>query len=333
MSFLSFSRAAWVRGLFWAGILAASRTAHAQQLSSAAPELDFSAEIEPRWSARAQIPTLRASRPVLPGRIVPRVGPLPIAPPPDTFGQTPAQLQSWLLNLAKARPQQVKTRILGRTPGGRPLIALEITPSGASPWKLRRLAVVCRQHGNEPEASASGARFIREFLTTTDARQRALSRRTALLIVPIANPDGAAVYRRRTNAKVDMNRDWGRFRAPETRLLAAAIAAWKPNLVVDVHQWLPDETQPPPMAEASGGALARQTAQRMASENAGKGYWLAARSRWGLDTLCHRFWGQRFKIPAILLESRHRPTVPGARQVAIGTSITALWAATESVAK
>jgi predicted deacylase len=238
-----------------------------------------------------------------------------------------------MFDLAKIRPAQVKTRVLSKTQGGRRIVALEVAPAGVSPWKLRRLVVLCRQHGNEPEASASGMRFIREFLTTTDPKRRKIAARTALLIVPIANPDGAAVYRRRTDKNVDMNRDWGKARSSEVAALSRWIAAWKPNLVVDVHQWLPDERQPPPMAEASGGALARQTAQRMAQNNASKGYWLAARSRWGLDTLCHRYWGQRFRIPAILLETRHRPNEPGARDIAIGTSLTALWTAAETVAK
>jgi murein tripeptide amidase MpaA len=238
-----------------------------------------------------------------------------------------------MFDLAKIRPTQVKSRVLGRTPGGRRMVALEVVPAGVSPWKLRRLVVLCRQHGNEPEASASGMRFVREFLTTTDPKKRKIAAKTALLIVPVANPDGAAVYRRRTNKNVDMNRDWGRRKSSEVALLTKWIGAWKPHLVVDVHQWLPNERQPPPMAEASGGPLARRTAQRMAQNSASRGYWLAARSRWGLDTLSHRYWGQRFKIPAILLETRHRPNEAGARDIAIGTSLAALWSAAETVSR
>ncbi|RYG64925.1 DUF2817 domain-containing protein, partial [bacterium] len=252
---------------------------------------------------------------------------------PDGFYQTPAQLEPWMFELAKMRPSQVSTRVLGKTPGGRRIVAMEVVPAGVSPWKMKRLVVLCRQHGNEPEASASGLRFIREFLTTTDAKKRNIAAKTALLIVPIANPDGAAVYRRRTDKNVDMNRDWGKRKSNEVGILTKWIGAWKPHMVVDVHQWLPNERQPPPMAEASGGTLARQTAQRMAQNSASRGYALAARSRWGLDTLSHRYWGQRFHIPAILLESRHRPSVQGARDVAIGTSLAALWGAAEMVAK
>lgn len=276
---------------------------------------------------------LKISRPRFGPRAVPATAMVAIAPPPDGFYQTPALLESWLLNLSRARPRQVVTRVLGRTPGGNRVLALEVTPPGVSPWKLRRLVVLCRQHGNEPESTASGARFIREFLISKDPKKRRIAQKTALLIVPIANPDGAALYRRRTEGNVDMNRDWGRQKTPEVQVLTRWIAAWKPNLVVDVHQWLPRENQHEPMAEASGGFLARSAAKRMAKNNAVRGYALAARSRWGLDTLCHRFWGQRFKIPAILLETRHRPGVPGARDVVIATSLTALWSAAETLTR
>jgi hypothetical protein len=130
-----------------------------------------------------------------------------------------------------------------------------------------------------------------------------------------------------------MNRDWGPFRTQEVRVIVNWIAAWKPHLLVDVHQWLPKDRQNAPMAEASGGALAKRTAARMAQNSARRGYALSARSRWGLDTLFHRFWGQRYRVPSILLETRHRPGVAGAREVAIGTSLAALWSAAETVSK
>lgn len=281
------------------------------------------------------VPHLRASRPGAARRAfaVP-----PLLAPPDSFYQTPEEIYPWLESVARARAnavrnQTVRLRIIGRTGSGADLVAMEVTPRGVAPAKLRRLAIVCRQHGNEPEATASGTRFLYQFLTSNDPYQRRIAARTALLIVPIANPDGAAVYQRRTAQNIDMNRDWGRNKSPEVRALIGTLRAFKPNLIIDNHQWLPLDGQPVPMAEASGGLVARRTAQVMNQRTAQRGYALAARSRWGLDTLCHRFWGQRFKIPAILLETRHRPTVPGARTVAIQQALAGLWGAAESMGK
>lgn len=340
MSFQLTCRASLLRGLFLCAASSGSVAVHAQELSSptpwtlggiSAPNLKSKAPIS-RSSDIVTPIRPRATRPNLPDRLSSNRL-TAILPPPDNFYQTPAQLEPWMFELAKTRPSQVRTRILGKTPGGRNIVALEVVPKGVSPWKVKRLVVLCRQHGNEPEASASGLRFVREFLTTNDPKKRKIASKTALLIVPIANPDGAAVYRRRTDKNVDMNRDWGRRKSREVALLTKWVSAWKPHLMVDVHQWLPNERQPPPMAEASGGTLARRTAQRMAQNSASRGYWLAARSRWGLDTLSHRYWGQRFKVPSILLETRHRPNESGARDVAIGTSLAALWSAAETVSK
>lgn len=288
-------------------------------------------------------PDLRASIPALNPRAVPRavvrtappnvVRAATLPAPPDDFYQTPQSLYPWLERVARARGDRVKLRIIGDSVSGGSIVAMEIVPRGQSIWKLKRLAIICRQHGNEPEATASGARFLHQWLSSTNDLKKRIAARTALLIIPIANPDGAARYERRTLQNIDMNRDWGRNKSPEVRALTNAIARFKPHLVVDNHQWLPDHHMPPPMAEASGGARAKRAAKLMSQRNAQRGYALAARSRWGLDTLAHRFWGQRQKTPAILLETRHRPNVAGARTKAIEQALAALWGAAESLGK
>ena len=251
--------------------------------------------------------------------------------PPDSFGQTPAQLYPWLENVAMARPKQAKLRIIGDSSSGASIVAMEITPPGQSPWNLKRLIVVCRQHGNEPEATGSGARLIYHWLNPRSARERNLVAKTALLIVPIANPDGAAYYKRHTARGIDMNRDWGRNQSVEVAALTRWIGGWKPHLVIDNHQWLPSDHMPVPMAEASGGERARRAARVMSSRSAQRGFALSARSRRGLDTLCHRFWGQRYGTPAVLLETRHQPGKAGAREKALAQAEAALWGAAESV--
>lgn len=302
--------------------------AAAQQMSTPAPELAVpEAKNVVTLPAPLDLPALRSTFPrVAPARPV-------LAPPPNSFGQKPSELYPWMESVAQARPKQVKLKIIGASASGASIVALEITPPNKSPWNLKRLIVVCRQHGNEPEATASGARMIYHWLKPRTAKERALAARTALLIVPIANPDGAARYQRHTLKDIDMNRDWGRNRSVEVQALTRWIAKWKPHLVIDNHQWLPARHQPPPMAEASGGANARRAAHIMSQRNAQNGYALAARSRWGLDTLCHRFWGQRFKTPAVLLETRHLPAKPGARSKAIDQAEVALWGAAESAGK
>ena len=278
-------------------------------------------------------PTLRRSLPVSKSAPVPASKPkkIELQRPPDTFEQTPAQLYPWLENVAMARPKEAKLRIIGQSSSGASIVAMEITPPNVSPWKLKRLVVICRQHGNEPESTGSGARLIYHWLKPRDARERNLASRTALLIVPIANPDGAARYDRRTAAGIDMNRDWGRNQSVEVAALTRWIRGWKPHLVVDNHQWLPSKRMPPPMAEASGDERARRAARAMSQRSVQRGFALSARSRRGLDTLAHRFWGQRYNTPAVLLETRHEPGKAGARNKALEQAEAALWGAAESV--
>ncbi|BCM93326.1 hypothetical protein IAD21_05217 [Abditibacteriota bacterium] len=272
-------------------------------------------------------PQLRATRPTVATRstAIPR--------PPDGFYQTPDEVYPWMDTVARARPDRVRLLRLGQSSQGRAMWAMEIRPAGRTPAKLKRLAVICRQHGNEPEATASGTRFAAQFLAAATPQARVLAEKVILLVVPIANPDGAARYQRRTAQNIDMNRDWGHNHSPEVRALTQMVKSWKPQLVIDNHQWLPFEKMPPPMAEASGGQLARGVAQNMSMSNAARGFYLAARSRWGLDSLCHRFWGQRFGVPAVLLETRHRPSVQGARAQAIEQALSALWAATKTLGR
>lgn len=254
--------------------------------------------------------------------------------PPGTFYQTPGDILPWVEEVPAAHPERTRLLTLGKSSEGRPVLALEVLPPGLTKTaNTRRLAVLCRQHGDEPEATASGAIFLHQWLESSSPLYRNLADKTALLIICISNPDGAARYQRRTAANIDMNRDWERRKSPEVKALSAAIMSWRPNLVIDVHQWDPAPRMPPPMAEASGGAVASRAAWAMAYGNKQRGFYLAARSHWGASTLCHRYFGQRAGVPAILLESRHLPQVPGARDIAIQQEVTALWCATASLAR
>ncbi|RYX80418.1 hypothetical protein EON83_28660 [bacterium] len=272
------------------------------------------------------VPQLRSTRPTLDSRSfsIPR--------PPNGFGQTPDEVYPWMFAVARSRPDRVRLLRLGLSSQKRVMWGLEIRPAGKPRPNLKKLAVICRQHGNEPEATVSGTRFAAQFLAASTPAARVLAQKMTLLIVPIANPDGAAVYKRRTAQNIDMNRDWGRNQSPEVRVLTQMVKSWKPQFVIDNHQWLPLKNIPVPMAEASGGQVARGVAQSMSQSNASRGFLLAARSRWGLDSLCHRFWGQRFGVPAILLETRHQPSIQGARDKAIEQALSALWAATKTLA-
>lgn len=282
----------------------------------------------PRKSLPAKKPSTRAGK-VLPPRL-PFHTARGFPKPPMTALMALNDITPWLRRMAAAHPDQMQIQALSITAQGRPVLAIEIKPVDTPAWQLRRLAVVCRQHGDEPETTAAAVEFIHQFLTLRTARAYRLRQQVALLIVPVANPDGARSKRRNNGVGQDLNRDWGRGHSREVSALMELITPWNPHLVVDVHQWVPGDSTQTPMAEACGGQLARSVAASMAQGARSAGLRLAFRTSGIGGALCHRYWAAR-GIPAILLETIHKPGSSHKRQIAVRTSVLALQRALDSL--
>jgi Penicillin-insensitive murein endopeptidase/Succinylglutamate desuccinylase / Aspartoacylase family len=111
--------------------------------------------------------------------------------------------------------------LLGTSRAGRPIHAYRLGNPAA-----RRLLVVGTVHGDEPAGMAVTRRLLRT----------APPLRAELWIVPNLNPDGLAAGTRANAAGVDLNRDFGRFSQPETRIARALIRRVRPWLSVWFHQ-------------------------------------------------------------------------------------------------
>jgi len=113
------------------------------------------------------------------------------------------------------------------------------------------LVLTARQHPPEvPGALAFDAFAARLFSQDTSAV--AMRRQTAILLVPVLNPDGIARGHWRGNASAaDLNRDWGSFVQPESRAVGEEIlklAADLPLLaVIDFHATRRDVIYAPPL--------------------------------------------------------------------------------------
>ena len=90
------------------------------------------------------------------------------------------------------------------------------------------------QQGDEP-AGGEAMLAIAERLAAGDLAQ--LLDRITVLIVPRANPDGAARFTRRTANGIDINRDHVKFDLPETAVVHRAMNAYQPQVVVDCHEF------------------------------------------------------------------------------------------------
>ncbi len=93
----------------------------------------------------------------------------------------------------------------------------------AGPADATRLHVIAtRQHPPETGGAAAFDAFAEHLLDRLGSMSCATD---AILFAPVINPDGIARGHWRTNAGlVDLNRDWGRFAEPETRVVGAVMA-------------------------------------------------------------------------------------------------------------
>ncbi len=193
------------RFLACAAVALAAATAHA-----AAAELPYADAVAARFAA----PAVRYDTPGLqPGR--------------DSYTSND-ELRAVLHELA-ARPLGPRLLAAGRSAGGEALEALHYTRGPGRPAVL----LVGQQHGDEPagsEALLAVARLL------SGAELAPLLERIDVVVLPRANPDGAALAVRRGLHGLDINRDHLLLRTPEARAQALLVRALRPLVVVDVHE-------------------------------------------------------------------------------------------------
>lgn len=138
---------------------------------------------------------------------------------------------------------------IGRSVDGAAIIAFA-TPAGAT---RRTLVLLGRQHPPETTGAVAFDAFLARLLED-DPQAQKFREETAILALPMLNPDGLARGHWRTNtAGIDLNRDWGPFTQPETRAAARAIehvARTRPIIgVIDFHATRRDVIYAQPSAD------------------------------------------------------------------------------------
>jgi murein tripeptide amidase MpaA len=187
-----------------------------------------------------------------------------VAPPGDPW-VTPAETSglrrtprydetvAFLQRLAAASPDLALVS-LGRSPEGRDIwMAVAAAGGGGTPEALARngrptVLAHAGIHAGEIDGKDAGLMLLRDL--TAGGRRRDLLSAVNLLFVPILNVDGHERFSRygrinqrgpeetgwRTTARnLNLNRDFAKLDAPETRMLVEAIGAWKPDLYLDLH--------------------------------------------------------------------------------------------------
>ena len=166
----------------------------------------------------------------------------------------PATYDAWLDGLQKHPSARRYT--LGGSAEGRPIDAIEIGNEAAR----EQVVLVGRQHPPEVTGALAMFPFVETIAGDSDLAQR-FRARFNVVAVPLLNPDGVVRgHWRHSTGGVDLNRDWGPFTQPETRLMRDLLAriaddpAREPVLMLDFHSTghdvfytIPDEleTDPP----------------------------------------------------------------------------------------
>ncbi len=169
----------------------------------------------------------RAQLPATPFELAPQQ-PLPKA----------AVVSGYLRTLAQASPLARMTQ-LGVSAGGRSIDALLISedlPFLASTERSKDKPTVMllgSQHGNEPSGSEVLQILSRRLL---DGDLRPLVSRMNFVVVALANPDGRDLNRRLNAKDENPNLDFIAVSSPETRIYIDALARFKPDVVMDLHE-------------------------------------------------------------------------------------------------
>ena len=165
-----------------------------------------------------------------------------------------AETMDYIHRIAKAAPRQVKLENFGKTGEGRALVAVVVSRDGVfSPAALhaaKRPVVFIQNaiHAGEMDGKDACLALLRDILITK--KQAPLIERAVLVIVPIYNADGHEHFGRfnrinqngpeqmgwRANAtQQNLNRDYLKTDAPETRGFLREWDHWLPDFFVDDH--------------------------------------------------------------------------------------------------
>ena len=165
-----------------------------------------------------------------------------------------AEVESLCAAFQKAYPFKARCERFGTTPEGRPLLSLVASADGTTTPELARrrgrpvVLVQAGIHAGEIDGKDAGFLLLRELLS--GATSPALLKGVTVVFVPVLNVDGherfgpnhrpnqrgpASMGWRVTSANLNLNRDWVKADAPETRAALELFRRWDPVLFTDLH--------------------------------------------------------------------------------------------------
>ena len=165
-----------------------------------------------------------------------------------------AETMEYVRRVVAAAPRQARLMTFGRSGEGRDLVVAVLSKDGVfDPAALHRAGrpIVLVQnaiHAGEMDGKDASLALLRDIVVTKE--KAALLDRAVLVVIPIYNVDGherVSAYNRinqngpektgwRTQARnLNLNRDYMKADAPETRAFLKLWSRWLPDLFVDTH--------------------------------------------------------------------------------------------------
>jgi hypothetical protein len=135
---------------------------------------------------------------------------------------------------------------LGASQGGTPIEALAFTRAApaaaiggatipsAVPARRPTVVILAAQHGDEPAGTEALIVIAQELAS---GRHAGVLERVDVVLLPRANPDGAAAFSRGAADGTDINRDHLLLQTPEARAIAQLLASFAPLVVLDLHEY------------------------------------------------------------------------------------------------
>jgi hypothetical protein len=147
---------------------------------------------------------------------------------------TPAEVTARLQDLVADHEGSARMEVLGQTPLGQDIPAVYI--GNRNDGKLR-VWIEAGLHGNEPAGVLTVCQFVDYLLNSMEGQD--ICSRLSFMIVPMANVDGYSKHDRLSGTGNDLNRDQALMTDTVTWILKRAYASWKPELAIDIHEYLP----------------------------------------------------------------------------------------------
>ena len=121
-------------------------------------------------------------------------------------------------------------RVIGRTTNKR---RIDVVFVGDQNNPKLKVFVLAGQHGDEKGSRQSALRLIDHLIKTKEFPDICVG------VLSNANPDGAFKNKRQNTAGIDLNRDHLLLMSEENRAIHSFIQSWKPNVIIDVHNYPP----------------------------------------------------------------------------------------------